>query len=102
MEITRITLLAAFVTSFVLALIFSPVAMKLAPKIGAMDVPKDARRMHSKAMPRFGGLAIFIGTIASLLIYAGDNEKNSCGCCRRYFDLPIGDNRRFGESGCEN
>ena len=75
MEITRITLLAAFVTSFVLALIFSPVAMKLAPKIGAMDVPKDARRMHSKAMPRFGGLAIFIGTIASLLIYAGDNEK---------------------------
>lgn len=53
MEITRITLLAAFVTSFVLALIFSPVAMKLAPKIGAMDVPKDARRMHSKAMPQF-------------------------------------------------
>ena len=75
MEITRIMLLAAFVTAFVLSLIFSPVAIKLAPKIGAMDIPKDGRRMHSKPMPRFGGLAIFVGTTASLLIYAGQNEK---------------------------
>ena len=75
MEITRLTLLATFVTAFALALIFSPAAIKLAPKIGAMDVPKDGRRMHTKAMPRFGGLAIFIGTIASLAIYGGQNEK---------------------------
>ena len=75
MEITRIMLLAAFVTAFVLSLIFSPVAIKLAPKIGAMDIPKDGRRMHTKAMPRFGGLAIFVGTTASLLIYAGQNDK---------------------------
>ena len=75
MEITRLTLLAAFVTAFVLALIFTPAAIKLAPKIGAVDIPKDGRRMHTKAMPRFGGLAIFVGTIASLAIYGGDNEK---------------------------
>ena len=37
-EITRLTLLAAFVTAFVLALIFTPAAIKLAPKIGAMDI----------------------------------------------------------------
>lgn len=75
MEITRLTLLAAFVTAFVLALIFSPAAIKLAPKIGAIDIPKDGRRMHTKAMPRFGGLAIYVGTIASLAIYGGQNEK---------------------------
>lgn len=75
MEITRLTLAAAFITSAVLAMIFSPVAIKLAPRIGAMDIPKDGRRMHSKAMPRFGGLAIFVGTIGSLAIYAGGNEK---------------------------
>lgn len=75
MEITRLTLFAAFVTSFALALLFTPVAIKIAPKIGAIDVPKDGRRMHTKAMPRFGGLAIFVGTTASLIIYAGDNEK---------------------------
>lgn len=74
-EITRLTLLAAFVTAFVLALIFTPAAIKLAPKIGAMDIPKDGRRMHSKAMPRFGGMAIFLGTTASMAIYAGQNEK---------------------------
>ena len=40
-----------------------------------MDIPKDARRMHTKAMPRFGGMAIFIGTMVSLIIFAGQNEK---------------------------
>ena len=75
MEITRLTLLAAFVTALVLGLIFSPVAIKIAPKIGAIDIPKDGRRMHTKAMPRFGGLAIYLGTIVSLAIYGGNNEK---------------------------
>lgn len=75
MDITRITLFAAFVTSLAVALIFSPVAIKIAPKIGAIDVPKDGRRMHTKAMPRFGGLAIYMGTMVSLVIYAGQNEK---------------------------
>lgn len=75
MEITRITLLAAFLTAFALALIFTPVAIKIAPKIGAVDIPKDGRRMHTKAMPRFGGLAIFAGTTAVLAIFGGTNEK---------------------------
>ncbi|MGC2871757.1 glycosyltransferase family 4 protein [Ihubacter sp. mB4P-1] len=75
MEITRLTLLGTFALAFVLAFVFSPAAIKLAPKIGAMDVPKDARRMHTKAMPRFGGMAIFIGTTVSLIVFAGQNEK---------------------------
>ncbi len=58
-----------FLTAFVLALLFTPVAIKLAPKIGAVDIPKDARRMHTKPMPRFGGLAIFVGTTASFVIF---------------------------------
>ena len=44
---------ATFLTAFVLSLACTPLAMKLAPKIGAMDVPKDGRRMHTKAMPRY-------------------------------------------------
>lgn len=75
MEITKLTLIAAFGTAFVLALVFSPIAIKIAPKLGAVDVPKDGRRMHTKAMPRFGGLAIFVGTMASLMIFGGNNEK---------------------------
>ncbi|MBR5316249.1 MAG: undecaprenyl/decaprenyl-phosphate alpha-N-acetylglucosaminyl 1-phosphate transferase [Firmicutes bacterium] len=75
MEITPMMLFAAFLTALALALAFTPVAMRLAPKIGAVDIPADGRRMHTKAMPRFGGMAIFIGTMSSLTIYAGGHEK---------------------------
>lgn len=63
------TLWATFLVAFVLSLAMTPAAIKLAPKIGAMDVPKDDRRMHVKAMPRFGGMAIFIGTMVSTAIF---------------------------------
>ncbi len=45
--------------SFLISFLLTPVAIKAAPKVGAMDVPKDMRRMHTSVMPRFGGLAIF-------------------------------------------
>lgn len=61
--------LVIFLTAFILALVFTPVAIKIAPMIGAVDIPKDNRRMHTKAMPRFGGMAIYIGTVASMLIF---------------------------------
>ena len=35
-------------------------AIKLAPKLGFMDVPKDERRMHKDATPRIGGAAVFL------------------------------------------
>lgn len=75
MEITRAMLVAAFFTSFALSLAFAPISMQIAPLIGAVDIPKDGRRMHTKAMPRFGGLAIYVGTMSSLSIYAGTHEK---------------------------
>lgn len=55
-----------FLTAFLLSLLFTPIAIRLAPKIGAVDVPKDSRRMHTKPMPRFGGLAIFVGAMVSI------------------------------------
>ncbi len=61
--------LLIFLSALVLALIFTPVAIRIAPKIGAIDIPKDNRRMHTKAMPRFGGMAIYIGTVASMLLF---------------------------------
>ena len=38
----------------------TPFVKKLAFKIGAVDVPKDNRRMHKTPIPRLGGLAIVI------------------------------------------
>ncbi|MCB6994219.1 undecaprenyl/decaprenyl-phosphate alpha-N-acetylglucosaminyl 1-phosphate transferase [bacterium 210820-DFI.6.37] len=69
MEINYFILWASFLTSFVLALIFTPAAIWLAPRIGAMDIPKDERRVHSKPIPRFGGMAIFIGIMTAELLF---------------------------------
>ena len=55
-----------FLLAFFISLVMTPVAIWIAPRIGAVDVPKDARRMHTKPMPRFGGMAIFIGTMAAI------------------------------------
>ena len=60
---------AALVTAMVVALITTPVVRALAFRVGAVDVPKDSRRMHDHPIPRMGGLAIFFGFILSAIIY---------------------------------
>ena len=65
----------AFLTAFVLSLLATPLAIKIAPKIGAVDIPKDSRRMHQKPIPRFGGMAIFIGTTVSMAIFMNFDNR---------------------------
>ena len=40
---------------------------KIKHKVGAVDVPKDQRRMHKKAMPKFGGPAVILGFLVSVI-----------------------------------
>ena len=60
---------AALLTAAVVALISTPVVKSLAFRVGAVDVPKDGRRMHDHPIPRMGGLAIFFGFILSVLLF---------------------------------
>ena len=60
---------AALFVAAVVALISTPVVRSLAFRIGAVDVPKDNRRMHDHPIPRMGGLAIFFGFMLSVLIF---------------------------------
>lgn len=53
----------------VLSLSLTPPVKWLACKLGAVDVPRDERRMHHKPIPRMGGLAIFIAFMISVLIF---------------------------------
>ena len=64
----------AFILAAVISAILTPISIKIAPKIGAMDVPKDARRMHDKPMPRFGGLGIFIAMLVAILVFVPSTE----------------------------
>ena len=71
-----LALLVAMVVSF----LTSPVVKNFAYKVGAIDVPKDARRMHKKPIPRLGGLAIFIGFMLSVMLFVpirGDRQMQS-------------------------
>lgn len=82
-------IIVSFVLSFILVLCATPIARKIAIKAGAVDTPKDSRRMHKKSMPLMGGLAIVFAFVTTLLINVlGDITKISSG-----FDI---DYIRFG------
>lgn len=65
----ELLLTLAFVIAFVFSFVSIPVSKLIAEKIGAIDIPKDARRMHKKPTPRLGGLSIFFGFLVSVLCF---------------------------------
>lgn len=58
----------AFFMSLLISFISTPLAKRFAYKIGAIDVPKDKRRMHKTPIPRLGGIAIFVGFFLTVLV----------------------------------
>lgn len=62
--------LIALLTAVAVALITTPIVKAIAPHIGALDVPKDDRRMHTKPMPLCGGFAIFLGFSVAMLLFS--------------------------------
>lgn len=72
------TIIAAFAVAAVLSYFFTPPVKNFAHKVGAIDVPKDARRMHKKPIPRLGGLAIYGGFLCSILIFGQFDETMLC------------------------
>ncbi len=68
MEFTYKLMLAMAVSAGV-TFAATPLVRKLAFKVGAIDVPKDERRVHTQPIPRLGGLAIFFGFLVSYLLF---------------------------------
>lgn len=65
----------AFLIGLVITFITTPLVSRLAVKIGAIDKP-DARKVHHGAIPRLGGLAIFLGYIVSLVYCFPANQMH--------------------------
>ncbi len=63
-------MVTAVLLAFVSALLVTPLVRKWAFKCGALDYP-DQRKIHKQVMPRLGGLAIFIGFMAAVLLTRG-------------------------------
>ena len=70
MTATSFALWAPFVIAGLVTAFVTPLAIFIAPKVGAMDVPRDKRRVHNKPMPRFGGIAIYAGVMVGLALFA--------------------------------
>ena len=56
----------AFLLAFITAFVITPYTIKLAKKIGAIDMPND-RRVNKKPIPRIGGIAIIVGFVVSVI-----------------------------------
>ena len=69
MKDTNITtiLLMVFIP-FVFVTAFIPIVKKIAEHVGALDIPNE-RKVHSKPMPRLGGLGIYAGFLLGYMIF---------------------------------
>ncbi len=60
------TLIAAFFISLIVSSILTPWIRRLAPKLGAVDLP-SGRRVNKRIIPRLGGIAIAVGFLSPLI-----------------------------------
>ncbi|GGI04025.1 glycosyltransferase family 4 protein [Egicoccus halophilus] len=60
--------LVVALTAFVVTAGITPVVVRLARRLGALDHPGDGRRVHTRAVPTLGGLAMLAGVLAALAV----------------------------------
>lgn len=63
-------IILALIVSFIITFIVTPVVKSFAVQVGAIDVPDKKRHIHTHPIPRMGGLAIFIGFLLAVLLFA--------------------------------
>jgi UDP-GlcNAc:undecaprenyl-phosphate/decaprenyl-phosphate GlcNAc-1-phosphate transferase len=66
--------LGAFAVALVVSWIATPVAVRVAWRVGAIDTPRE-RGLHSFPTPRLGGLAILVAVVASGLVFLDPNDE---------------------------
>ncbi|HYJ88705.1 MAG TPA: MraY family glycosyltransferase [Pyrinomonadaceae bacterium] len=60
------TYFGLFLIATFASLVLTPLVRRLCERFNLLDVPVDGRRMHSKAVPRLGGVAIYISCLLAL------------------------------------
>ncbi len=59
----------AALTALVFSYLFTPLVIKIAHHVDAIDVPKDDRRVHKKPIPLIGGLGIYVAVMLCMMIF---------------------------------
>ena len=70
-----VLMLLSLLVSAAVSFGITPIVKRMAYKVGAVDVPKDERRMHSVPIPRLGGLAIAIAFLLTVVLFAQVGEQ---------------------------
>jgi len=65
----HLDVLWGFLVAFAVVVVLTPAVGRVARVLGVVDEPGEARRMHLRAVPRLGGLAIFLGIFISGLAF---------------------------------
>lgn len=60
------TYIGIFVIATLSSLVLTPILRRLCQRYGILDEPRDDRRLHVRAMPRLGGVAIFFSLLLAL------------------------------------
>jgi UDP-GlcNAc:undecaprenyl-phosphate/decaprenyl-phosphate GlcNAc-1-phosphate transferase len=68
----------AFVGALLIAFAATPVARRIAPKLGVMDQP-NPRKVHARPMPLLGGAAIVMASLLTLLLLRDRFEIQQLG-----------------------
>jgi UDP-GlcNAc:undecaprenyl-phosphate/decaprenyl-phosphate GlcNAc-1-phosphate transferase len=58
-----------FLTAAVIVLVLTPVVARIAPRIGGVDHGGDRPRVHTRPVPRVGGVAIVIGILVAAAVW---------------------------------
>ncbi len=62
------TYILTLITALVISMALIPVMVRLAPRLGMIDLP-DPRKVHAKPIPRAGGVGIVLGAVAPLALW---------------------------------
>jgi UDP-GlcNAc:undecaprenyl-phosphate/decaprenyl-phosphate GlcNAc-1-phosphate transferase len=64
-------LLIAFTAALVGSLLLTPLARGLARRLGVVDRPDGLRKLHSRPMPMWGGIAVYLALVLGLIAARG-------------------------------
>lgn len=60
------TYLSLFMVAVCASLALTPLVRRVCQRVGWLDLPGDARRVHLSAVPRLGGVAIYVSFVAAV------------------------------------
>lgn len=65
-----------FTLAFLAAAAITPLVRYLAVRLKCVDLPRPPRNLHSRPIPKLGGMAVFIAFIVGLSVYLGSGHPD--------------------------